>query len=307
MIKIWLQQIRANFLVLAVFLALIGVGLAYRYAPAESEITGIEVFLIILGVVLAHTSVNLFNEYSDFRTGIDFKTSRTPFSGGSGMLSGGHTSPGSVLVAAILTLVAATAIGTWFVLSSHWVLVPIVAISALTIISYTNLLARLGLGELMSGLTLGSMVVVGAFIALTAIPGQPLTVPAEVWLISIPPGILTALLLLLNEFPDVEADQQGGRRHLLIRFGRQFGSWVYAVSMALAFIIILLIPLLGISSYWIYLALLPVPLAFRSVRTTLEKYDDIAGLLPAMGSNVLVVLLTDLMLACSLFIVTFAR
>lgn len=307
MLKIWLQQIRANFLVLAVFLALIGIGLAYRYAPAGSEITGGEIILVILGVVLAHTSVNLFNEYSDFRTGIDLNTRRTPFSGGSGMLSGGMTSPGHVLVAAILTLVAASVIGIWFLLRSHWVLLPIIAISAFTIVSYTNLLARLGLGELMSGVTLGSMVVVGTFVALAGNPGQPLIIPYEVWLISVPPGILTALLLLLNEFPDVEADRLGGRRHLLIRFGRQFGSRIYAFSMALVFIIILILPLAGISSFWIYLALLPAPLAFNSVKTALVKYNDTVSLIPAMGGNVLVVLLIDLMLACSLFIVTFAQ
>lgn len=307
MLKIWLQQIRANFLVLAVFLALIGVGLAYRYASAGVEISITEVLLIILGVVLSHVSVNLFNEYSDFRSGIDHLTRRTPFSGGSGMLSGGYTRPQPVMLAAAGTLAAALAIGAWFAVRSHWVLVPVMAISAFTIVGYTKVLARLGLGELMSGITLGSLVVIGTYVALTASPGLPLNIPAEVWLISVPPGILTSLLLLLNEFPDVEADKHGGRRHLLIRFGRQFGSRIYAVAMGVVFVVILALPLAGISSFWVYLALLPAPLAFKAVRVTLLKFDDAPGLLPAMGSNVLVVLLTDLMLACSLFIVTFAR
>jgi 1,4-dihydroxy-2-naphthoate octaprenyltransferase len=47
--------------------------------------------LLLAGVVLAHISVNLFNEYSDYKTGIDFNTHRSPFSGGSGMIVSGKT------------------------------------------------------------------------------------------------------------------------------------------------------------------------------------------------------------------------
>ena len=42
--------------------------------------------LVLVGAVCAHASVNALNEYSDFRTGIDAQTRRTPFSGGSGTL-----------------------------------------------------------------------------------------------------------------------------------------------------------------------------------------------------------------------------
>ena len=47
-----------------------------------STINILHVALVLVGAVLAHISVNALNEYDDFKTGLDFKTSQTPFSGG---------------------------------------------------------------------------------------------------------------------------------------------------------------------------------------------------------------------------------
>lgn len=300
-LTVWLKQTRANFLFLALFLNAIGIGLAYKYIPAGIHLQLTDIVLIILGTVAAHVSVNLFNEYSDYRTGIDFHTNRTPFNGGSGMMVQGLTSPPAVLGAAIGTLLFAMAIGIYYAFTSHWLLLLIIAIGAGSILGYTGLLAKYLLGELFAGISLGSLVVVGTFVALTASPSLSITqlIPAEVWLLSIPPGILTALLLLLNEFPDVEADKQGGRNHLLIRFGKNTGAYIYSAGAILTYLIILLLPLLGISSYWIYIALIPLPLVVMNIRTTLLFNNDLPKFIPALGGNVIAILLTDLLLAGS--------
>jgi len=301
---IWLKQTRANFLFLAVFLNAIGIGLAYKYLPAGAHLQIKDIVLIILGTIAAHISVNLFNEYSDYRSGIDFNTDRTPFNGGSGMLVQGFTRPPAVLVAAIGTLLFALAIGIYYSITTHWFLFIIIGVGALSIVAYTDVLAKFLLGELFAGISLGSLVVIGTYVALTG--SSVLTVfqlvPLEVWLLSIPPGILTALLLFLNEFPDMEADKQGGRNHLLIRFGRNTGAYIYTAGASLTYLIILVLPLLGISSYWIYIALLPLPLVFVNIRTTLKYNNDIAKLIPALGGNVITILATDLLLAGGLML-----
>ena len=298
---VWLKQTRANFLFLAVFLNLIGIGLAYKYIPSGITLHIFDMILIILGTIAAHVSVNLFNEYSDHRTGIDFSTKRTPFNGGSGMLVQGLTSPSAVLGAAIGTLIFALAIGIYYSFTSHWFLLMVIVIGAISIVGYTDLLAKYLLGELFAGISLGSLVVVGTFVALTG--SQSLTVsqliPMEVWLLSIPPGILTALLLLLNEFPDMEADKAGGRNHLLIRFGKKSGAYIYSAGAILTYLIILVLPILGISSYWIYIALIPLPLVVMNIRTTLLYNDDLPKFIPAQAGNVIAILVTDLLLAGS--------
>lgn len=302
-IQIWLAQTRANFLLLAVFLVAIGLAYSAYYNPGVT-FNWLHAILILAGTISAHISVNLFNELSDYQTKIDFSTERTPFSGGSGMLPAGHTKPGQVKLAAILTLLFSAAIGIYFTLVAHWSIAVISIIGGFAIVFYTPLLARFLLGELFAGLALGSLVVIGAFIAMSGIPGQSISavMPLEVWLIAIPPGILTSLLLLLNEFPDVDADKAGGRKHLVIKYGKKSAARIYAVSMIITFLIILLLPLAGISSFWLYLALIPLPVALKATSITLKSGHDMDKLVPAMGMNVMVVLGTDLLIAISVIL-----
>jgi 1,4-dihydroxy-2-naphthoate octaprenyltransferase len=304
---IWLNQIRANFLVLAVLLVLIGIALAYKYLPEHHSINWFDSLLIIFGTVMAHASVNLFNEYSDHLTGIDQHTKRTPFSGGSGMMKSGWTEPSSVLIAAISTLLIAGSIGIYFGIIAHWTLFAIMLTGAFSIVFYTPLLTKLMLGELFSGLTLGTLVVLGTFVSLTATPGQPLStlLPLEVIMVSIPPGILTALLLLLNQFPDSEADKQGGRKHLVITLGYKGAAYIYTAGVIATFFTILVLPLAGISSYWLYLGLLPLPVIIPATMKTLKFYNNIEKLIPALGANIVTVLLTDALLALAIFITLF--
>ncbi len=304
--KVWLAQTRANFLLLAVFLVAIGLAYAAKYSVAEG-FNAFQAVLVLVGTVAAHISVNLFNEYSDYKSKIDFNTEQTPFSGGSKMLVSGQTSPRSVKIASLASLLLAAGIGVYFSIVSHWSIALISFIGAFAIVYYTPLLAKMVLGEFVAGLTLGSLVVIGTFIALTGSPGLSLgaIVPLEVWLISIPPGILTALLLLLNEFPDAEADKAGGRFHLVIKFGKKKAAWIYAAGIAASFGTILLLPVLGITSVWIYLALLPLPLAIKASQTALKNGTDLVKLAPAMGMNVMVVLATDLLIAVAVFIQLF--
>jgi 1,4-dihydroxy-2-naphthoate octaprenyltransferase len=301
---IWLNQIRANFLVLAVLLVVLGIALSFKYLPAGQAISWFDSALVIIGSVLAHASVNLFNEYSDHLTGIDKNTKRTPFSGGSGMIKSGFTKPPSVLTAAVSTLMIAGAIGIYFGIKAHWSVFLIILVGVFSIVAYTPLLTKMMLGELFSGLTLGTLVVLGTFIALTARPGQPLgsLLPFEVIMVSIPPGILTSLLLLLNQFPDAEADRKGGRKHLVIKLGAQNAAYVYAAGVAATFVIIVILPITGVSSYWLYLGLLPLPIVIKATATALQFNNNMDRLVPALGANIITVLLTDALLALSILL-----
>ena len=302
--KIWMAQIRANFLILAVLLVAIGLALTYKYQPTGSHFNVFHAILLMIGVVSAHISVNLFNEYSDYKTKIDFSTNRTPFSGGSGMLISGKTKPSSVHFASWLTLCIAAAIGIYFSIVSHWSILVISIVGAFAIIFYTNYLAKVVMGEFFAGLALGTLVVLGVYISMTATPSTPFNalLHSEVLWVSIPPGILTSLLLLINEFPDSEADRAGGRRHLVIKFGQKFAAYIYTLGMVATFGIIIILPITGISSAWILLALLPLPLAIQASTIAIQHGTEVDKLVPALGSNVITVLATDLLLAVSIFI-----
>jgi 1,4-dihydroxy-2-naphthoate octaprenyltransferase len=283
----WLQQVRAPFLLLAAALTLLGVATACWHGSCHAGHS----LLLGLGVVLAHASVNLFNELSDFRTGIDRHTTRTPFSGGSGMLPAGRTTPRQVALAAYGTLLAAGAIGAYFFLASGWPILAFMACGALAIRFYTSHLARWGIGELASGLTLGSLVVVGCHYALTSF------MTLDVLYIAIPPGLLTALLLFLNEFPDAEADRRGGRRHLVILLGTRGAARAYAGAVVAVFALIALGPFVLNIPWATLIALAALPLGAAAAVLALRHHADPPRLVRAQGLNVAMVLVTDLLLA----------
>jgi 1,4-dihydroxy-2-naphthoate polyprenyltransferase len=291
-IAVWLREMRANFLVLSV--ALVSIGGA---AAAHAGTFNWGLFLLtVLGVVLAHASVNLFNEYSDWRTGIDDHTMKTPFSGGSGTLQAGLLKPGTVRAATWIALTAAGLIGFLLAMKSGWEVIPLMILGALTAITYSDHLARWGIGEVASGLTLGSFVVMGAYFVQTGAFDSPI-----IWA-CVPPGILTALLLFLNEFPDADADREGGRRHLVILLGRGNAAILYSFAVVCVYTMIVLGATVGGLPKGTLLGLASFPSAATAVRLAFRHAYDPHGIVPALGWNVAMVLGTDFLLAAGFLI-----
>ncbi|MEI6614676.1 MAG: prenyltransferase [Chrysiogenales bacterium] len=289
---VWFRQIRGPFLLLSVALTLIGIATAHWHGFDHIWHS----LLLMVGVVLAHVSVNLFNEISDYKSKIDENTARTPFSGGSGMLQAGRTTIGRVTVVAYLVLLAAGTSGLYFYLVSGWPILFFMACGALAVRFYTSHLAKWLIGELISGLTLGSFVVIGSHYALTGF------MTPDIIYIALVPGLLTALLLFLNEFPDAEADHKGGRRHLVIFFGKKKSAVIYAFAVLLLFVLIAAGPFVLNIPYTVLIALATLPLGIAAVFLTLKYHDDATRLVPVQGLNVALVIMTDLLLAVAYFL-----
>ncbi len=292
-LKVWAAQIRAPFLLLAVVLVLIGGAVALH----DGVFNGLHFALCMIGAVLAHVAVNMFNEVSDDKTGIDFSTRRTPFSGGSGTLQAGQLKRRTVYITTVVILLVALAIGIYLSWQSGWELMILVSLGGLATVFYTSHLTRWMVGELVAGMTLGSFVVLGTYFA----QAGTLTVPL-IWL-SIPPGILTALLLLLNEFPDLEADLVGGRKHLLIVLGRRKAAVLYTVFLFLSYIILAAGVIADWFPVWVLISLATLPLAFKVSITAIKHNQEFEKMIPALGANVGVVLGTDLLIAVAYFVV----
>jgi 1,4-dihydroxy-2-naphthoate octaprenyltransferase len=296
-VKAWALQVRAPFLLLAVLLVAIGSSASLFYGSFSPGLS----VIALLGAVLAHAAVNLFNELSDYRTGIDDNTRRTPFSGGSGMMQRALTSEANVKKVAWACLLAALGLGILACTLSTWWLLAFIIPGGLAARFYTSHLARVTLGELAAGACLGSFVVLGTFLL------QVGTLPPEIFLLSIPPGILTSLLLFLNEFPDCEADAQGGRRHLVILLGKRACSRLYAFSLLSIYPFVIACVAFRLFPVPTLLALLTLPISVKAARITLQHYNSHEHLVPALGANVGVVLGTDALLAVGYLIGAFLR
>ncbi|MEE9552818.1 MAG: prenyltransferase [candidate division Zixibacteria bacterium] len=280
-VKNILLETRPQFLLLSPILVFLGMGIAL-YSGSFNTLYFV---LSIIGLVLLHASVNTLNDYNDFRTGVDLKTNRTPFSGGSGFLPAGLLKPSTVLAIGLVTFFLAVPIGIYFLLKLGWNLAPLFIIGAVFVMIYTSHLTKIGLGvgEISAGLGLGTLPVLGTFIIING------GFTYDALYASIPSGFLVFNLLLLNEFPDAEADKIANRKTLPIILGHRKAAIVYSTLVAATYLWIIVGVVLKIMPVWTLLALLTLPLGIKAIRGSLT-YKKLEELIPAQGANVMIVL-----------------
>lgn len=120
--------------------------------------------------------------------------------------------------------------------------------------------------------------------------------------VGIAPGIMIAMVLYLNEIPDIEADGGAGRRNLPILMGRKRAAEVYGAVESFAIIWILFSALVGITPMATLLALGCLPFAVKAIRVTLRHHDDAEKLIPALGANIATAYVTIALLAAGYLI-----
>ena len=284
-IKTWFLLTRPQFLLLCVVLAFLGTSIAWYDGYFH---LGYAV-LAFAGLLLAHISVNAFNDYFDYKSGIDLETKRTPFSGGTGILPAALLKPRQVLWFGLGSFLLTIPIGIYFVIARGWLLLPLLIVAAVCVYLYTPFILKRRWPEWSPGLGLGILPILGVYFVQTSAYTWPVVVA------SIPSGFLVHNLLLLNEFPDTEADRKADRKTLPITMGKARAGIVYSVLTVVVYLWIIGGVLVGQMPAFSLIALLTLPLAIKAIRGAL-KSEKMDRLMPAMTNNVLVVLLTQLLL-----------
>jgi len=282
-LKVWLMEPRPQYLVLPVVLILVGTASAWYYNGAVNPGYAL---LALFGLVLCHSSVNILNDYFDFKSGIDLKTVKTPFNGGSGILPAGALRPGQVLWFGLICLMLAVPVGIFFSISLGWQLLPLLVVGALCVLLYTSIILKKQFPEWSPGAGLGILPVLGAYFVQTG--GYSL----EAVVAAVPSAFLVLDLLLLNEFPDREADMVANRKTLPITMGKRKAAIVYSVFIIATYAWIAAAVMSGVMPAFTLLSFLTLPLAIRAMNGALN-YERTGVILPAMMSNVLVVILTQ--------------
>lgn len=289
-----LTSARPKFLVLTFACIALGwAGSAYANLALSLPLFG----LVVIGGLAAHISVNWFNEYHDFHSGLDLITVKTPFSGGSGALPDKPEFADKVLWGAILSLILTIVIGCYLVYLRGAGLLLVGVLGVMLILSYTPYINRSALLCLIApGFGFGVLMVTGAAIA---VGGQLST--ATAWL-TVPAFFLVNNLLLLNQFPDMDADQKVGRNHLLIRYGRVISSRVYVAFMVCAYISIGLGVFLDALPLLALCALVTLAMAVPTARGVLQNANNPEKLNRFLGANVGITIFTIVILAVAVFI-----
>jgi len=286
---------RAPFLLLPFTLVAVGAAAA-AYDDRASVRASV---LALVGLVALHAAVNAFNEASDMRSGIDLQTRRTPFSGGSGTLPSGAIPVREAVWVGVAGATIGLAIGVYFLTQvGWWPLIGVMAIGALAVLIYTQVFARTGVGEIFAGLGLGLLPVVGTALV------QRGTIGRAAWAAGVPAFLMTFNLLLLNEFPDEQADRSGGRLNLVLLLGRRVAALVYIAAAAATPALIVVSVLAGWFPTLALIGCLPFWFAVPAVRWAASRPGE-AVPIPALAGNVIWNLGTNALTAAGLGLAAF--
>jgi 1,4-dihydroxy-2-naphthoate octaprenyltransferase len=293
-LKFWFLETRPQFLILSFILAFLGTAAAWY----DGSVVIWHALLAGIGLVLAHASVNILNDYFDFRSGIDQAARRTPFSGGSGILPANLLTPRQVLWLGISALILAVPIGIYFSIVIGWQLLPLLLVAAFFIVLYSPFILKRPWPEWAAGAGLGALPILGMYFVQTGVYTWGAVIAC------IPSAFLVHNLLLLNEFPDVDADKIASRQTLPIAIGRRHAAIIYIAVNIAVYLWIIGWAAAGVMPLWALLALLSLPLCFKAVQGALHS-DNPDKLIPGMAANVMNVLLTQLLLSIGYVIAHF--
>ncbi|MGH1568317.1 MAG: prenyltransferase [Nitrosopumilus sp.] len=277
MLSVWFRVIRIRFLLASVIA--VSVGLALNWWQ-NSSLDVFDAVLTFAGVMALHASVDLLNDFWDFKRGIDTKTTRTKMSGGTGVLPEGLLKPSSVYRAGIAFLIIGTIVGGFFVITDGITIAIILGFAILSIYFYSTKIVDSGLGEFFVAVK-GSMIVIGTFFIQS---GQ---ISTESILAGIVVGSLSSLVLFIASFPDHDADKSKGRKTLVIAVGKKRGSklfWIFPLVSYLAMIIGVVTNLFPVLSLISFLA---IPLMIKSGIGLQRNHDSIDNLVPYMSSTLM--------------------
>ncbi|QLH02770.1 1,4-dihydroxy-2-naphthoate prenyltransferase [Nitrosopumilus cobalaminigenes] len=277
MLSVWLRVIRVRFLLASVIAVSVGLSLNWWQ---NSSFELFEAVLTFAGVMALHASVDLLNDFWDFKRGIDTKTTRTKMSGGTGVLPEGLLKPSSVYRAGIAFLIIGTVIGGYFVITDGIIIAIILGFAILSIYFYSTKIVDSGLGEFFVAVK-GSMIVIGTFFI------QSGEITFESILAGIVVGSLSSLVLFIASFPDHDADKSKGRKTLVIALGKHKAAKCFWIFPLVSYLAILIGVSTDVFPVFSLISFLSIPLMIKSGLGLQKNYDSIENLVPYMSSTLM--------------------
>ena len=277
MISVWLRVIRIRFLLASVIAVSLGLAINW-WQTGNIEI--FDAILTMCGVLALHASVDLLNDYWDFKRGIDTVSHKTKMSGGSGVLPEGLLKPTQVYAAGIAFLITGTIIGAYFVVTDGIIIGIILAFAVISIYFYSTKIVDSGLAEVFVTIK-GCMIVMGTYFVQTS------NITESSVLGGIVIGVLSSLVLFITSFPDHDVDKAKGRKTLVIILGKQKASTILWIFPTIIYGISIVATILEIFPVFCLIVLLTIPLIIKSSQKLKQNFDKINNLIPVMSLTLL--------------------
>ncbi|OLN21675.1 1,4-dihydroxy-2-naphthoate octaprenyltransferase [Domibacillus antri] len=271
--QIWWQLMRPHTLTAAFVPVFLGTALALEH-------TDLHVFLFLammIASLLIQAATNMFNEYFDYKRGLDTEESI----GIGGAIVRNGVKPKTVLNMAFTFFGIALLLGLYICSITTWWIALIGIICMAVGYFYTGgplPIAYTPFGELASGFFMGGMIIYISFYIQTGF------VSSGAILFSIPIIILIGAIMLSNNIRDRVGDQEAGRKTIAILIGHDHAVRLLASMFIVAYLwgIILVFGVYG--SLWLFLTYLSIPKALKAVSGFKGKNNPL-DMMPAMKST----------------------
>lgn len=288
--KIWWELIRPHTLTAAFVPVLLGTMIALL----EGEVNWLLFTAMMIASILIQAATNLFNEYYDFKRGLDTEES---IGIGGGIVRHGMT-PKLIMTLALIMYGISTLLGVYICAASSWWLAVIGLCCMLVGYLYTGgplPISSTPFGELFSGLFMGCFIILIAFFI------QAGYVSNLALLVSVPSGILVGLINLSNNLRDHDGDKANGRKTLPIVLGPKKAVYFMAMMFAFSYLWLVGLVMAEMVSPWILLAFLSIPKTIKATTGFIGKTEPIT-MMPAMKATAQTNTFFGLLMAIGLFI-----
>jgi 1,4-dihydroxy-2-naphthoate octaprenyltransferase len=290
-IFLWFRAIRIKFLLASIIAVTNGIAINY-WMSGEVDLSF--ALLTYFGILCLHISVDLLNDYSDYKRGIDTNTKRTKFSGGTGVIPDNLINSKLIYMAGIIFLILGGLVGLYFVTIKGIIILILLTFAIISIYFYSTNIVNAGLGEIFVAIK-GCMIVLGSYYI------QSDTINLTSVYVGIIVGLLSAVILLVTSFPDYNADKNSGRRTLVILMGKKNSVKLFAIIISITYAMIMSGSIIGIIPVYSVIGLLSMSFAVKAI-SKLRKFNESTQLVSSMSNSIIYARLCGILLAFSFFI-----
>lgn len=288
---LWFRAIRIKFILASIIAVSNGIAISYWKTGAIDPGYAL---LTYFGIMCLHISVDLLNDYSDYKRGIDTNTKRTKYSGGTGVIPENLINPRVIYCAGVVFLILGGLTGLYFVTIKGIIILILLSFAIISIYFYSTNIVNAGLGELFVAIK-GCMIVMGSYYI------QSDTIDLTSVFVGIIVGLLSAVVLLVTSFPDYDADKKSGRRTLVILSGKANSVKIFTALIMVTYGMIIGGSIFNIIPTFSTMGLLSIPFAVKAIYK-LRRFNDASQLVSSMANSIIYSRACGLLLAISFII-----
>lgn len=242
-------------------MSFISVSVGAAFAALDGPFSWPLYFAALFGMIALHGAANLYNDFFDVRSGVDFADTATAQYRPHPLVEG-KLKAGQVLGLAVAMNAVGAGLGFWLAFSRGLPILVIGAIGVAAVLFYTAPPFQYkyrAMGEFSVFLMWGPLAFAGTYYV------QRQAFSMQTLLVSVPFGMLVALVLLANNIRDIATDSRLEINTVAISLGQKKGSALFIAIIVIAYAAIIAMTVSGVLCLWSLIVLLSAPLAVKLI------------------------------------------